>query len=76
MEEALSNKRNRAWRRWQQQRPSHQIIAPNQCKQTENWCLEKDWGMMWFRKEKLRRAKQLRCSYPMRPQQFAAEWFD
>lgn len=70
------NERNHAWRRWQQQRPSHQGIAPAHRKQTENWCLEKDWSMMYFRKEKLRRAKQLRLIYPVRQQQFAEEWFD
>lgn len=68
-------RRSRAWRRWQNKR-SHRAATPYRKQNSELRCLEKDWSMMYFRQEKLRRAKQLRFAYPVRADAFYAEWFD
>ncbi|MDO4879223.1 MAG: hypothetical protein Q3966_08065 [Neisseria sp.] len=67
--------RSRAWRRMQKNKPSHQA-QKRYYKERCRYCLEKDWGMMYFRSEKIRRAKQLRFTYPFRREDFAAEWLD
>lgn len=68
--------RGRAWRRSQQQKPSHQT-KPAYRKQNREWrCLEKDWGLMCLRSEKMRRARQLACPYPVRSPLSWAEWFE
>ncbi|EGZ49584.1 hypothetical protein [Neisseria wadsworthii] len=68
--------RSRAWRRWQNQKPSHKKAEPFRKRNTELRCLEKNWSMMYFRDEKMRRAKQLRLIYPFNRKTFDAEWFD
>lgn len=71
----IPQNRTRAWRRWQKRRSRHNQSATPR-KISEPRCLEKDWGLMYTRSEKVRRAKQLRFIYPIRAQSFHSEWFD
>lgn len=63
--------RNRAWRRWQNRRPSHANHGkPNR------WKPDKDWKMIGRRRAKCHRAHQLGFIYPVRQHDVMAEWFD
>lgn len=55
--------RGRAWRRSQEQK--HKQQTSSQAKHSKsNFCLEKNWSLMYGRTEKIYRAKKLGFNYP------------
>ncbi|MBF1301889.1 MAG: hypothetical protein HXM88_06860 [Neisseria sp.] len=68
----LDQSRSRAWRRHQEQRPSHCIHGKNPLKYKP----EKKWDLIYLRSNKIKRAQKLGFIYPFRQHEFDAEWFD
>lgn len=68
----LNRSRSRAWRRHQAKRPSHRVHGKNPFEGKP----EKKWDLMYFRRNKVKRAQQLGFVYPFKQREFEAEWFD
>ena len=68
----LDHGRSRAWRRHQAKRPSHRVHGKNPFEGKP----EKKWDLMYFRRNKVKRAQKLGFVYPFRQHEFEAEWFD
>lgn len=64
--------RNRAWRRWQNRKN-----APRKTQTLfDGLKPEKNWKLLYTRRVKAYRAKQLGSIYPLSENGFYAEWFD
>ena len=68
----LDRSRSRAWRRHQAKRPSYRVHGKNLFEGKP----EKKWDLMYFRRNKAKRAQKLGFVYPFRQHEFEAEWFD
>lgn len=60
----VKSHRGRAWRRFQQRKYRHKNLCQTQHSRSY-FCGEKNWSLMYGRKEKIYRAKKLGFVYPI-----------